>query len=91
MTSEQILERLKQTPEWSLDNEAKKISREFTFKDFAEAMTFANKIAAIAEEEGHHPDLLISWGKVDVELTTHSVGGLSGKDFSLAAKIDAIH
>jgi len=91
MTSEQIHERLKQTPEWSLDNEAKKISREFTFKDFAEAMTFANKIAAIAEEEGHHPDLLISWGKVDVELTTHSVGGLSGKDFSLAAKIDAIH
>jgi len=77
-------------PQWSLAADGKRISREFSFKDFARAMRFADKIGEIAEAEGHHPDLQISWGKVIVELQTHAVGGLSENDFILAAKIDKI-
>ena len=76
--------------DWMLVDAAHLLVREFKFKDFAEAMEFANKIAAIAEEEGHHPDLTVSWGSVGVELSTHSVGGLSENDFIVAAKIDKI-
>ncbi len=53
-------------------------------------MKFVNKVADIAEAEGHHPDLAISWGKVTVELTTHAIKGLSENDFILSAKIDKI-
>ena len=83
-------EMLKQTPAWTLWPDGKMISREFTFKNFAEAMAFANKVAEIAETEQHHPDMLVSWGKVDIELSTHSIGGLSENDFIVAAKIDAL-
>jgi len=75
---------------WTLASDAKKISKQFKFKDFVAAMDFANKITLIAETEGHHPDLSISWGKVEVVLTTHAVKGLSQNDFILAAKIDQI-
>lgn len=79
-----------QIPQWTLADDAKKITRMFTFKDFAGALQFADKIGAIAEEEGHHPDLHVSWGKVVVDLSTHAVGGLSENDFILAAKIDQL-
>lgn len=75
---------------WTLWPDAKMISKAFTFKDFASAFAFAAKVAALAEEENHHPDLLISWGRVEIELSTHSIGGLSENDFILAAKIDGI-
>ncbi len=75
---------------WSLTPDEKKISKEFKFKDFIEAMGFANKITPIAESEGHHPDLFVGWGRVGVELSTHAIGGLSENDFILAAKIDEI-
>ncbi|HWO07306.1 MAG TPA: 4a-hydroxytetrahydrobiopterin dehydratase [Candidatus Paceibacterota bacterium] len=75
---------------WTLAPDARKISREFSFKNFAEALAFANKIGAIAEEEGHHPDLTVKWGRVGVELSTHAIGGLSENDFILASKIDAL-
>ena len=68
--------------------DGKMIRREFTFPDFSAAMDFANRIAAIAEEEGHHPDLYISWGMVVVTLFTHAIGGLSENDFIVAAKIN---
>ena len=68
---------------------AGKIKKTFVFKDFLEAVGFVNKIADIAEAEGHHPDIRIhSYKKVDVELTTHAIGGLSENDFILAAKIE---
>ena len=76
--------------EWSLASDVKRISKQFKFKNFLDAMSFANKITPIVEAEGHHPDLLVGWGKVGVELSTHSIGGLSENDFILAAKIDAI-
>lgn len=81
---------LKETPEWKVSGDIKKISRSFSFKNFAQALAFANKVGAIAEEEGHHPDLHVEWGRVTVELSTHSIGGLSVNDFILAAKIDEI-
>ena len=81
---------LKQVKDWQLSEDAKAISKEFTFKDFAEALSFTNKVGAIAEEEGHHPDIELAWGKVKVHLTTHAIKGLSENDFILAAKIDAL-
>ena len=81
---------LSRMPSWNLNSDSKKISKQFVFKDFAEALAFANKIGAIAEEEGHHPDLAVSWGKVGVELSTHAIGGLSQNDFILGAKIDKL-
>lgn len=79
-----------QVPEWSLSESGRTISRTFRLNDFVAAMEFANRITPLAEHEGHHPDLFIGWGKVKVELSTHSIGGLSVNDFILAAKIDRI-
>lgn len=75
---------------WTVASGAKKISKEFKFKNYVQAMDFANTITPIAEAEGHHPDLSIGWGRVGVELSTHSIGGLSENDFILAAKIDGV-
>ena len=81
---------LKQVPAWTLSDDTRVLWRTFTFKNFAEAMKFANAVAVIAEDEGHHPDLAVSWGKVGIELTTHAIKGLSENDFIMAAKIDQI-
>jgi 4a-hydroxytetrahydrobiopterin dehydratase len=62
--------------------------KRFPFKDFVQAVDFVNRITPIAEGEGHHPDLVVGWGKVEVRLWTHAAGGLSENDFVLAAKID---
>lgn len=64
------------------------LEKEYLFKDFAEALAFTNRVGAIAEEEGHHPDLLLSYGKVVIQLWTHKINGLSESDFVLAAKCD---
>lgn len=90
LTPEEARTLMTQVPQWTLASDAKQITRSFTFKDFAGALQFTNKIGAIAEEEGHHPDLSVSWGRVGVVLWTHAVGGLSENDFILAAKIDQI-
>lgn len=81
---------MKDLNHWTLASDAKKIEKEFKFKNFAEALAFANKVGAIAEAEGHHPEIEIGWGKAEIELTTHAIGGLSVNDFILAAKIDKI-
>lgn len=78
----------RETPRWALED--KQIQRQFQFKDFRQAMDFVNKVADIAEEEGHHPDIFISWNKVRLTLTTHKIGGLSRNDFIVAAKIDRL-
>jgi len=62
--------------------------KEFTFADFAQALAFTNKVGAIAEEEGHHPDIYLAWGKVRITIWTHKIDGLTRSDFVLAAKID---
>ncbi len=77
-----------QVPDWEIRDG--RIERTFGFTNFVEAMDFANRITPLAEQENHHPDLHISWGKVRVELSTHKIGGLSENDFILAAKIDKL-
>ncbi len=66
------------------------LEKQFTFKDFAEALAFVNEVGALAEQENHHPDITLGWGKVGITTWTHSAGGLSENDFVLAAKIDAL-
>lgn len=90
LTRAQLEPLLKELSGWTVSGDTRWLSKEFTFADFAGAMRFANAIAAIAEQEGHHPDLQISWGKVIVELTTHALKGLSENDFILAAKVDKV-
>ncbi len=68
----------------------KKLKQEFKFKDFVEAMNFVNKIAKLAEDEGHHPDIYIYYNKVKIELITHNIRGLSENDFVMAAKIEKL-
>lgn len=64
------------------------LERTYEFSDFAEALTFVNTIGDIAEEQGHHPDIHLSWGRVGVEIWTHKIDGLTESDFVLAAKFD---
>jgi len=89
LTADEIGPLLSQVPGWAVDGNTK-LTKTFTFPDFAQALAFVNRAGAVAEEEGHHPDLLLTWGKVGVELTTHAVGGLTENDFILAAKLDAV-
>ena len=79
---------LKQLPSWEIKNT--RVTREFKFKDFIAAMEFVNKVAEIAEKEGHHPDISIHYNKVRIELWTHAINGLSENDFIMAAKIGSI-
>ena len=73
-----------------LVNELGHLYKTYKFCDFVETMRFANEIAKIAEQEAHHPDLLISYGQCIVEIWTHKINGLTESDFILAAKIDKI-
>ncbi len=83
-------EMLKELDEWMLIDRAHLLAKSFRFKDFLDAMKFINKVAEIAEAEGHHPDITISYNNVGLELTTHAIEGLSENDFIVAAKIDEI-
>jgi 4a-hydroxytetrahydrobiopterin dehydratase len=78
------------TPGWNLSDQSDRLSRSFTFKDFREAMAFVNRVADLAEDEGHHPDFAIHWNRVDILLWTHKIGGLHENDFIMAAKIDTL-
>ncbi|SMO55932.1 4a-hydroxytetrahydrobiopterin dehydratase [Ruegeria faecimaris] len=78
------------TSDWSLDADAKTLSRHFKFKGFAKATYLANLCAWLADQQGHHPDIRFGWGYVDVQLTTHEIDGLSENDFIWAAKLDQL-
>lgn len=78
-----------QVPQWQVVN-GHHITRQFTFPDFAQALAFVNKVGAIAEQQGHHPDILVTWGKAEVTTYTHKINGLTESDFILAAKIDQL-
>ena len=69
--------------------EAHHLDKEYRFPDFAQALAFVNRVGAIAEEQGHHPDLFLTWGKVRITIWTHKIDGLTESDFVLAAKCDA--
>jgi 4a-hydroxytetrahydrobiopterin dehydratase len=74
-------------PHWSMEGE--RITRIFTFDDFAEAMGFVSRVALAAEKVDHHPDIDIRWNEVTLTLSTHSAGALTEKDIALAATIDS--
>ncbi|MCL5103235.1 MAG: 4a-hydroxytetrahydrobiopterin dehydratase [Armatimonadetes bacterium] len=88
LNREEAMEMIGEAAGWEIVGN--KIERTFKFPNFVEAMRFANGITEIAEKENHHPDLHISWGKVRIELSTHSIGGLSNNDFIVAAKINRL-
>jgi len=79
---------LAQVPGWEYRDGT--LVRTVKSRDFVGSMAFVNKVAEVAETEGHHPDIHISWNKVTLTLTTHAIGGLSENDFVLAAKINAL-
>jgi 4a-hydroxytetrahydrobiopterin dehydratase len=66
------------------------LEKEFKFKDFKTALAFTNRVGALAEKQGHHPDIYLAWGKVKVTIWTHSAGGLTESDFVLAARIEKL-
>jgi len=86
----EALEKLKtQVPGWQVVD-GHHLCKAYTFPDFRTALDFVNRAGAIAEAEGHHPDLFLSWGKVEVKTWTHKIDGLTESDFILAAKIEQI-
>jgi 4a-hydroxytetrahydrobiopterin dehydratase len=76
-------------PDWIVENEHH-IHREFRFPDFKQALDFVNRVGALAEEQGHHPDILLAWGRAEVTMWTHKIDGLTESDFIMAAKIDRL-
>lgn len=88
LSREQVRNFIGRLPNWELSSDGGTITRYVEFKNFAAAFAAVQKIAAIAEKEGHHPDLGLGWGYVDISLTTHAVDGLSMNDFICAAKFD---
>ena len=84
-----ILEYIKQLPKgWKVVNDNKAIEKEFNFKGFPQVMAFINKVALIAQDEGHHPDMEVHYSRCLIQFSTHAIGGLSENDFIMAAKIE---
>ena len=84
-----VAERLKSLPLWTLEPEGLAISRKLRFADFNAAFGFMTRVALAAEKADHHPEWSNVWNRVDIRLTTHDAGGLTQRDFDLAASIDA--
>ena len=89
LTGEALRELQKALPSWKVVNEHH-LARTFLFNDFRSSLEMANRVGEVAESEGHHPDLCVSWGKLDVTIYTHKISGLTESDFILAAKIDEL-
>ena len=91
LDARQVAEYLKAVPHWKLTEDSRRIKRDWCVKDFATGLDFFQRIAAVAEQEDHHPDLhLAGYRNVTIELWTHALGGLSENDFILASKIDTL-
>jgi 4a-hydroxytetrahydrobiopterin dehydratase len=88
LTDDQITAELSQSPGWTLANG--EITRTFERKNFTDALLLVGAVAFLAEEANHHPDVLIRWNKVTLTLSTHSAGGLTAADFTLARRISAL-
>ncbi len=80
----------KQLPDWKIVNEHH-LARAFAFPDFRAALAFVDRVGALAEEQGHHPDIFLAWGKAEITIWTHKIDGLTESDFILAAKIDRLY
>ena len=86
LSGEELTELLRQLPEWALEDG--KLVRFFAFPDFVQAIAFVNRVAQLAEQAGHHPDIDIRYNRVRLGLVTHDAGGITAKDFELAAAAD---
>lgn len=85
------MELMPQLPNWRVGRgKPARLEREYAFPDFASALAFVNAVGALAENEAHHPDIELSWGRVMISLHTHTVSGLTLNDFVLASKIDRL-
>jgi 4a-hydroxytetrahydrobiopterin dehydratase len=89
LPQDKIQELLRQVPGWRTERDHH-LTKEYKFPDFVQALAAVNRIGALAEQQGHHPDLYLAWGKVRVEIWTHKIDGLTESDFILAAKIEEI-
>jgi 4a-hydroxytetrahydrobiopterin dehydratase len=89
LTGEKLSDLAQQVPEWQIVDQHH-VTKSFVFPDFRTALAFVNRVGEIAEQEGHHPDLYLTWGRVDVKIWTHAIDGLTEGDFILAAKIDRL-
>jgi len=92
ITDAEIAEFHPQVPEWQIVERdgIKRLERVFKFDNFVQALAFANKVGELAEAEGHHPALLVEWGRVTVQWWTHKIKGLHRNDFIMAAKTDKL-
>jgi 4a-hydroxytetrahydrobiopterin dehydratase len=79
----------REVPDWAVKDEHE-LRRAYKFPNFAAALAFVNRVGALAESEGHHPDISFGWGYAEIKIYTHAIDGLSESDFILAAKIDAL-
>ena len=93
MSEEDMGQLMPEIPEWNIVvvDDVPRLKRQFEFKNFVEALEFTNAIGEIAEEQGHHPVITLTWGKATVEWWTHNIKGLHRNDFIMAAKTDAIY
>ena len=89
LTPDGIRRRLEVIPKWEVV-EDRLLVRRLRFPDFVSALDFVNRVGRVAEERQHHPDLVLGWGKVEITVWTHSVGGLTDKDFAFAQAVDAL-
>ncbi len=89
LTGQELAALQKQVDGWNVVQEHH-ITKTFTFPDFRQALAFVNKVGEMAEEQGHHPDIYLTWGKVEIKTWTHKIDGLTESDFILAAKIDQL-
>jgi 4a-hydroxytetrahydrobiopterin dehydratase len=89
LTGEEIRKLLRELRGWEVVAEHQ-LEKHYTFLNFREALSFVNRVAAIAEQEGHHPDISFGWAYAHLEIWTHAIDGLSESDFILAARIDAL-
>ncbi len=87
LTGEELRRRAKALPDWQV-HEEHHLSKSFLFPDFATALVFVNRIGEEAERQRHHPDIHVTWGRVDVEISSHDAGGITESDFALASAID---
>lgn len=93
LTSDEINELKQELPQWQVAEveEIPRLKREFVFKNFVKALEFTNAVGEIAEEQGHHPLISLTWGEVTVEWWTHNIKGLHKNDFIMAAKTNDLY
>lgn len=90
LTEAEITEKHKELDQWELEDNVK-LTRDYSFKNFKQALDFTNQVGEVAEVQNHHPDIYLTWGKVSITIQTHEAGGLTEKDFTLAKSIDQLN